>query len=500
MSTRELQNYSGGHWTPITGTSSTDVVDPATGAILATHPYSAAGDVDAAVAAASAAFPQWRSTPVPSRSAILFRYRHLLEESTAELAVIVTEENGKTLAESRGELLRAIQYVEHAAAAPESMKGAVTENIGSGVDIEYVREPLGVFAVVAPFNFPAMIPLYFAWAVATGNTVVIKPSELCPLTTIRLVELAEQAGFPPGVVNVVLGDRSAVERLATHADVVGMSFVGSSEVARQVYTLVTGAAKRCQAQGGSNNHMVVTDSASIERCIPNVVSSLYGNASQRCFAGSNLLVYRDVYDEFVERLVLASSNLIVGNGKDPRVQMGPVITAKALQQLTDAVAAASAAGAELVLDGRQNVPTNARGGFWLGPTLIECAPTTRTWTEELFGPVRCIAPVDGLDEAIGVVNASTFGHTAVIYTESGGEARRFRQEAEVGQIGVNVGTPAPIAFYPVGGRKSSFYGSHRGRAEDAVDFYTDKKVVVSTWFADTSTVKAVDPSFEPGAA
>ena len=473
-----------------------DVTNPATGETLATHPISNGEDVEEVVASAARCFASWRRTPVPERAATLLRYRQLLNDATAELASTITAENGKTLAESRGELLRAIQYVEHAAAAPETMKGAVTANIGDGVDIEYIREPLGPFAIVAPFNFPAMIPLYFTWAVATGNTVVIKPSELCPLTTMRMVELTEAAGFPAGVVNVLLGGAEVVNALCEHPDVAGVSFVGSSEIAKLVYAKASGAMKRCQAQGGANNHLVVSDSAVLDRCLGNLVSSLYGNASQRCFAGSNLLVYRSVYDRVVERVIDASSSLVLGNGVDEGVTLGPVISEASRARLVAAVDQAEGEGAKVLLDGRRaRVPQYPRG-HWFGATLVEADPRSAVWASELFGPVRCVTPVEGFDEAIAVVNASDFGHTAVIYTELGGEARRFREEANVGQIGVNVGTPAPIAFYPVGGRKSSFYGSLRGRAEDAVDFYTDKKVVVSTWHADTSTVAGVDPAFE----
>jgi malonate-semialdehyde dehydrogenase (acetylating)/methylmalonate-semialdehyde dehydrogenase len=496
VKTRILQNYAAGTWRPVRGTTSLEVTNPATGEVLAIHPQSDRADVEEVVASAAAAFRTWRRVPVPRRADILLRYRQLLTDATDELAAIITSENGKTLAESRGELVRAIQYVEHAAAAPETMKGAVTMNIGGGVDIEYVREPLGTFAVVAPFNFPAMIPLYFTWAVATGNTVVIKPSELCPLTTIRMVELSEAAGFPAGVVNVVLGGADVVEALCDHPDIAGVSFVGSSSVAKVVYARASGAMKRCQAQGGANNHLVVSDSAILERCLANMVSSLYGNASQRCFAGSNLLVYRSMYDEVVERLVEGARALVLGNGADPGVTLGPVISEQSRARLVAAVDEAERAGATLLLDGRAATVAQYSGGHWLGPTLLDVAPSSTVWTSELFGPVRCITAVDGLDEALSVINTSEFGHTAVIYTERGGEARRFRDEAEVGQVGINVGTPAPIAFYPVGGRRASFYGSLRGRAEDAVDFYTDKKVVVSTWHADSSGAASVDPAFE----
>ena len=493
--TRTLHNLIGGEWAPSSAADASAVRNPATGETIALHPRSTLGEVDAAIDAARAAFTGWRMTPVPTRAAFMFRYRHLLTAHTDELASIISAENGKTIAEAKGELLRAIQYVEHAAAAPETMKGSVTENIGTGVDIEFIREPLGVFAVIAPFNFPAMIPLYFTWAVATGNTVVLKPSELCPLTTIRMAELAAEAGLPGGVLNVILGDKTVVERIAEHPAVVGVSFVGSSEIAEVVYKLVTGNAKRCQAQGGAKNHLVVTDTARLDECMENIVSSMYGNASQRCFAGSNVLVYDSVYDEFVEAFLTGVDALRLGNPLDPATTLGPVISAAARDRFIAAVDDARAAGARVIRDGRGATVEGCEGGFWLGATLLEADRQAPIFRDELFGPVRCIARIAGLDDAVDIVNASPYGHTAAIYTESGGVAREFRQRCDVGQIGVNIGTPAPIAFYAVGGRRSSFYGDLRGRANDAVDFYTDKKVIVSTWHGDLVQAKPVDPAF-----
>lgn len=495
---RTLENFVAGEWVAVEGQASVPVTNPATGETIAIHPQSNTTDIDRAVAAAAGVFREWWMTPVPSRSAMMFRYRQLVWEAREELSQILVEENGKTLAEARGEMLRALQYIEHAAAATETMKGAVTENVGSGVDIEYIREPLGAFAIIAPFNFPAMIPLYFTWAVATGNPVVVKPSEHCPLTTVRLVELAAEAGFPPGVINMVLGDRTVVEHLAEHPDVVGLSFVGSSEIAERVYKMTTGHGKRCQSQGGSKNHLVVTDTAILDKCLPNIVSSMLGSTSQRCFAGSNLLVYESVYDQLLERFLDGVKALRLGYGMDEATTLGPVISPEARQRLEEAVDKAVASGADLLLDGRGATVAGFENGNWIGPTIVGASPGMEVFDRELFGPVRCVHKVGGLDEALAVIDASTYGHTAAVYTEQGGVAREFRQRANVGQIGINVGTPAPIAFYAVGGRKSSFYGSHRGRANDAVDFYTDKKVVVSTWHIDTTQQSGIDPAFEGG--
>ncbi len=498
---RVLQNFVNGNWVDIDSISESIVTNPATGAGIAVHPNSSDAAIDAAIDAASDAFESWRLVPVPTRSAMMFRYRQLLFDARDELAAIIVEENGKSTPEALGELLRAIQYVENAAAVTETQKGAVTENVATSVDIEYIKEPLGVFAVIAPFNFPAMIPLYFSWAVATGNTVVLKPSEYCPLTTIRMVELAAEAGIPDGVLNMVLGEKVTVERLCDHEAIEGVTFVGSSEVAEIVYRRSTGNSKRCQAQGGAKNNLVITDTAVLDRCLPNITSSLYGCASQRCFAGSNLLVYRSVYEEFMEKFLAAIDDVVMGPGTVEGVGMGPVINAAALAKFTEAIDAAEASGARILRDGRgatvDGNPEEYRDGHWLGPTLIETDPSNPVWATELFGPVRCITVIDSIDEAIDIINASTYGHSAVIYTERGGLARRFRQSVQTGQVGINVGTPAPIAFYPVGGRKSSFYGALRGRGVDAVDFYTDKKVVVTTWHDTFGGDQAgVDPAFE----
>jgi malonate-semialdehyde dehydrogenase (acetylating)/methylmalonate-semialdehyde dehydrogenase len=481
MATNALRNLAAGEWREPEASGAQPVQNPATDETIAMCPLSTETEVDRVVEAARDAFWGWRTTPVPERAAILFRFRQLLEDERDDLARILVEENGKTRSEALGELKRGLQYVEHAAAAPELMKGSFSEDVGKDVDTQYIREPLGPFAVVAPFNFPAMIPLYFAWAVAAGNTVIVKPSELCPMTTIRMAELAADAGFPPGVLNVALGDATAVRRLATHPDVVGISFVGSSRVAKAVYKLASENLKRAQCQGGAKNHLLVTASARLDACLGNITNSTFGQASQRCFAGSNVLLEGSVYDEFMERFISAARAMRLGNGMDEGVDLGPVISRASLEELVSRVEEAESNGAKVLLDGRDARVEEYPHGHFLGPTIVQAGPGTRVFDEEVFGPVRCVMPVGDLDQAISMINRSAYGHTAAIYTESGGAARYFARHVQTGQVGVNVGTPAPIAFYPVGGRKSSFYGSLRGRANDAIDFYTDKKVVVSTW-------------------
>jgi malonate-semialdehyde dehydrogenase (acetylating) / methylmalonate-semialdehyde dehydrogenase len=476
-----LENYIDGVWSASTSSEGTDVMNPATGEPIAWCPSSTEAEVDDAISAARRAFPGWSATPVTKRAAALFELRQRLADATPEIAKIMVEENGKGYSEAIGEMGRALEYVEHAAAIPELLKGSISENVSGGVDTRYVREPLGVFAIVAPFNFPAMIPLYFSWAVACGNSVVVKPSELCPLTTIRIVELAEQCGFPSGVVNVILGGVPAVQQLTSHPDVAGISFVGSSSAAEAVFKSASQHGKRAQCQGGAKNHLVVTESARLDKCLPNLVNSAFGQASQRCFAGSNILAVADRYEELRDRLMSAARAIRLGEDSDEDVTMGPVISQESLERAHAEIEHAISEGAEVLLDGRGATVERSPGGYWLGPTIIEAEPGMRVFDNELFGPVRCLKSIRNLDEAIEIIDRSSFGHSAVIYTESGGAATEFARRVNVGQVGINVGTPAPIAFYPVGGRKASFFGALRGRANDAVDFYTDKKVVVSTW-------------------
>jgi malonate-semialdehyde dehydrogenase (acetylating) / methylmalonate-semialdehyde dehydrogenase len=480
---RTLENFIAGAWSASSASEGSEVRNPATDEPIAWCPSSTDTEIEAAISAARQSFPGWAATPVTKRSAALFELRQKLVDATPDLAAIMVEENGKGYSEALGEMGRALEYVEHASAIPELLKGSISENVSGGVDTQYVREPLGVFAIVAPFNFPAMIPLYFSWAVACGNSVVVKPSELCPLTTVRIVELAEQCGFPPGVVNMVLGGVPAVQQLTSHRDVAGISFVGSSSAAESVYKSASQHGKRAQCQGGAKNHLVVTESARLDKCLPNLVNSAFGQASQRCFAGSNVLAVAERYEELRDRFVAAAGAIRLGDGSDEDATMGPVISRESLERAHAEIERAIAEGANVLLDGRDAKVTRNPGGYWLGPTILEAEPGMHVFDNELFGPVRCLKSVRNLDEAIEIIDRSPFGHSAVIYTESGGAAKDFARRVNVGQVGINVGTPAPIAFYPVGGRKASFFGTLRGRANDAVDFYTDKKVVVSTWHA-----------------
>jgi malonate-semialdehyde dehydrogenase (acetylating) / methylmalonate-semialdehyde dehydrogenase len=480
MATR-LKNYINGQWTESASDKSFEIVDSTTGLALALCPDSTITEVDSAISTAKAAFPAWRNTIPTRRADVLYKFRDKLLAANEELARIIVAEHGKTLSDARGELLRAIQYVEHPCGIPELLKGSHSEDVGSGVDEYYIREPLGVFSILPPFNFPAMIALYFTWPVACGNTVIIKPSELCPMTMLKMMEIAEECGFPPGVLNVVNGGPEVGARLCSHPDIAGVTFVGSSKIAELVYRTASSHGKRVQCQGGAKNHVFVMSDARLDDAIPNIVNSCFGHSSQRCFAVSNILVHADIYDEFMEGFLASCKALKLGGGLDAGVDMGPVVSKSALERLVSAVDRALQEGARLLLDGRNPSVEKYPDGFFMGPTVLEAAPDMWAFRDEIFGPVRCAARVSGMEEAIKIINASPFGHTAVIYTESGGLARKFIRDCDTGQVGVNVGTPAPIAFYPVGGRKISFFGSHRGRANDAVDFYTDKKVIVERW-------------------
>ncbi len=477
----KLQNYINGKWVPSESSKHFDIVDSTTGAVVALCPDSTMAEVDSAIDSAKSAFPKWRNTIPTRRADVLYKLRDKLLAARDELAHIIVAEHGKTLADAKGELLRAIQYVEHPCGIPELLKGSHSEDVGTGVDEYYIKEPLGVFAILPPFNFPAMIALYFTWPVACGNTVVVKPSELCPMTMLKMTQIAEESGFPPGVLNIVNGGPAVGSRLCEHPDIVGVTFVGSSKVAETVYKNATAQGKRAQCQGGAKNHVFVMNDAHLSDAIPNIVNSCFGHTSQRCFAVSNILIHKDIYDAFKSKFISACKDLKLGGGLDQGVDMGPVINKTALDKLLAAVDKSVQDGAKLILDGRNPKIDKYPNGLFIGPTLLEAEPDNWGFTEEIFGPVRFLKSVSGIEEAIDIINQSPFGHTAVIYTESGGLARKFIRDCNTGQVGVNVGTPAPIAFYPVGGRKTSFYGSHRGRANDAVEFYTDKKVVVTRW-------------------
>ncbi len=477
---RTLQNFVDGEWRDADPAGYDDVPNPATGELLARTPLSSAADVEAAVRAAAAAFPAWAATPVVERARLLFRYKALLEERFEELAQIVTRENGKTIADARGEVRRGIEVVEFACGAPTLMMGEMLLDVARGVDCESMRVPLGVVAGITPFNFPMMVPHWmFPVALACGNTFVLKPSERTPLTAVRLTELLMEAGLPAGVLNLVHGAHHAVNALLTHPSVAAVSFVGSQPVAEHVYRTAAASGKRVQALAGAKNHLIVMPDADLDKTVEAIMSSAFGAAGERCLAGSVVVAVGEVADALVERLSAAASAITVGNGADERTEMGPVIRDSARERISGYIERGVSDGARLVCDGRDGAPS---GGYFLRPTVFDAVtPEMAIARDEIFGPVLGVVRAPDLDAALGVVNASRFGNAASIFTRSGAAAREFRQRVQAGMLGVNIGVAAPMAYFPFAGHKWSFYGDLHATGKDAVAFYTETKVITSRW-------------------
>ena len=479
-----IPNYIGGAWVPSRAAESLPLANPATGESLGRVPLSGTAEVDAAVQAALEAFPGWRATPPVVRARHLFALKGLLESHFDELATIVTRENGKTLDESRGSVRRAIENVEHACGIPTLMLGATLEDIAAGIDCEYVRQPMGVFAAITPFNFPAMVPLWFwPYAIASGNTFVLKPSEQVPLSSQRMVELAQEAGIPPGVLNLVHGGKDAVNAILTHDGISGVSFVGSTPVARHVYATAAQHGKRVQALGGAKNHVIVMPDADLDRTTQAVTESIFGCAGQRCLAGSVVVAAGAAYGPLKDRLIRAARGLRLGNGLDQGVTLGPVVSARQKTRVIGYIDAGVDSGADLLLDGRTARVDAYPDGQFVGPTLFDgVTPDMVIGREEIFGPVGSIARAADLDEALELVHRSAFANATSIFTSSGKVAREFRYRCGVSMIGVNIGVAAPMAFFPFGGTKGSFFGDLKAHGQDSVQFFTDKKVVISRWF------------------
>lgn len=478
-----ISNFRGGAWVASASGEALDIEDPGTGDILGRVPLSSAEEVGAVVEAASRAFPEWRETPAVERARVMFRLKALLEEHQDELAEILTREHGKTLSESRGEIQRGIENVEHACGAPALMMGRSLEDIARGVDCEYFRQPLGVFAAITPYNFPVMIPLWFwPYAIVTGNTFVLKPSERDPLTHQRIVELGAEAGIPAGVLNVVHGDATAVTALLEHPDVRGVSFVGSSRTARIVYAKAAETGKRVQALGGAKNHILVMPDADMDDAADAISASIYGAAGQRCLAGSVVVGVGDAYAPVRERLLERASSLSLGYGLDDGVDMGPVTSAPHRTRVHDYIAQGEADGARVILDGRSAEVDGYPRGHWVGPTVLEGVdPGMSVGREEIFGPVAGLTRAGSIDEAVDLMHRVEYGNATSIFTTSGRAAREFRYRSGISMIGVNIGVAAPMAFFPFGGSRASFFGDLKAQGEDAIEFYTDKRVVISRW-------------------
>jgi len=475
-----IPNYVAGQWrTPVT-TDCVAVTNPATGELLDQTPLSTAADVDAAVRAAAAAFPSWRRTPPGERIQYLFALKALLDQHIDELARIITTENGKMLAEAKAEIRRGIENVEVACGIPTLMQGYNLEDVTPGVDEMLIRQPLGVVAAITPFNFPIMIPFWFLpYAIACGNTFVIKPSERVPLSMRRAFELIAQTGLPAGVVNLVNGGRATVEALIDHPDVRAISFVGSTPVAKAIYVRSAQRGKRSQCQGGAKNHVIVLPDADMDLATQIIADSAFGCAGQRCLAVSVAITVGDAQRTFRDRITDAASRIRVGNGLDDGIQMGPVISPESRERITSLVATGVGDGARALLDGRN--ATYERGSF-IKPTVLDgLPPTSRVAETEIFGPVLSLMHADSIDDAMAFLRASAYGNQASLFTTSGAAARRFRYEAPAGNIGINIGVAAPMAYFPFSGWKDSFFGILHGQGRDAVEFYTESKVVIERW-------------------
>ncbi|HWB85788.1 MAG TPA: CoA-acylating methylmalonate-semialdehyde dehydrogenase [Bryobacteraceae bacterium] len=476
-------NYIGGEWRANHSAESLDVMNPATSEKLATVPLAGAEDVAAAVEAASAAYPAWRRTPPQERIQHLFRFRRLLEERTDEIARMTTRENGKTFAEARAELQRGIENVEVACGIPTLMQGYNLEDVAHGIDEIMIRQPLGVTAAITPFNFPSMIPLWFLpYAIACGNTFILKPSERVPLTARLLFELLHEAGLPRGVVNLVVGAKAAVDALLRHHSVRAISFVGSSRVARYIYAEGAAHGKRVQCQGGAKNHVVVMPDADLEMTAKIVSDSAFGCAGQRCLAVSTAITIGVASKQFTDALCGMVSKIRVGNGLDPDVNMGPVISPESKTRILNMIDRGIRDGATPLLDGRNAKVKKGDHGNFLNPTVLAGIPGNSDLTDaEIFGPVLSLRHADDLDAALKLLAQSAYGNSACIFTSSGVSARKFRYEAPAGNIGINIGVAAPMAYFPFSGWKDSFLGVLHGQGHDAIDFYTDKKVVIERW-------------------
>jgi malonate-semialdehyde dehydrogenase (acetylating)/methylmalonate-semialdehyde dehydrogenase len=477
-----LKNFINGEWVESKSNKTEEVLNPATGEILAYVPVSTEEEVNEAVLAAHEAFQTWKDVPVPRRARILFKYQQLLVEHWDELAEIITKENGKNLAEAKGEVQRGIENVEFASGAPSLMMGDNLASIATELESGVYRYPIGVIGGITPFNFPMMVPAWmYPMAIAMGNTFVLKPSERTPLTAIRLVELLEEAGLPKGVVSIVHGAHDVVNGLLDHKQVAGISFVGSQPVAEYVYKRGTDNLKRVQALAGAKNHSIVLRDANLDHATTQIINAAFGSAGERCMAAAVVTVEESIADEFMEKLVQKANELHIGNGLDDSVFLGPVIREQHKQKTMNYIEKGVEEGANLIRDGRKDEKVNQEG-YFVGPTIFDNVTSEMTiWQDEIFAPVLSVIRVKDLDEAIETANKSEFANGACIYTNDGGSVRTFRENIDAGMLGVNIGVPAPMAFFPFSGWKNSFYGDLHANGKDSVDFYTRKKVITGRW-------------------
>lgn len=476
------------HWIggkPAEGTSGAygPVTDPATGVQTTRVALASAAEVDAAVAAAVEAFADWGTSSLAQRTAVLFRYRELLDAHREEIALLITAEHGKVHADALGEVARGLEIVELACGIPQLLKGELSPQVSTRVDVAAIRQPLGVVAGIVPFNFPAMVPLWmFPLAIACGNTFVLKPSEKVPSAAYKLAELAARAGLPDGVLNVVNGDRVAVDRILEHPDIAAVSFVGSTPVARHIHATGTANGKRVQALGGAKNHMLVLPDADLDAAADAAVSAAYGSAGERCMAISAVVAVGATADPLVEKIAERAAKIKIGPGDDPASEMGPLITKAHRDKVASYVHGASAQGAEVVLDGTGFTVEGLEDGHWIGLSLLDkVSVTSDAYRDEIFGPVLSVLRVDSYEEGVALINASPYGNGTAIFTRDGGVARRFQMEVQAGMVGVNVPIPVPVGYHSFGGWKDSIFGDHHIYGNDGVHFYTRGKVVTTRW-------------------
>jgi len=479
----QLMNYINGDWQPSGSEDRLSVINPATAEVIAQVPLSASSKIDEATDHAVKAFEDWRRTPAGERVQYLFKLKRLLEENLEDMSRILTNECGKTYQEALGELRRGIENVEVACGIPSLIQGSNNEDIAQGIDEYMIRQPLGVVAAITPFNFPGMIPLWFLpYAIACGNCFILKPSEKVPMTSAKLFELVEETGLPKGVAQLVHGDKDSVDALLDHSDIKAISFVGSTPVAQYVYARATANGKRAQCQGGAKNVVIIMPDADLEETSRIVTESAFGCAGQRCLAASLAIAVGESGKPFTESITESASNLRVGYGLDEGIHMGPVITSESKVRIESLVDASCSEGAKLRLDGRGQVVKGHQDGHFVFPSILEEVDVgSKISRTEIFGPVLSILRAESLNDAISVINQNNYGNMACIFTSSGGAARQFRYEATAGNIGINIGVAAPMAFFPFSGWKDSFFGDLHAQGPHGVEFYTQTKVVVERW-------------------
>ena len=482
MSTR-VPLWINGQPTTSTSSRSGDVTNPATGQVIRTVPFANAADVNAAVKAAVAAFPAWRDTPPVRRARVLNKFRELIEKHQKELATLISEEHGKVFLDAMGSIQRGIEVVEFAVGAPELLKGDYSEQVGRGVDAHSRLQPLGVCAGITPFNFPAMVPMWmFPMALACGNTFILKPSEKDPSSVVRMAELLKEAGLPDGVLNVIHGDKEAVDAILHHLDIKAVSFVGSTPIAKYIYATAAANGKRVQALGGAKNHAVVMPDADLDFTVDALMGAAYGSAGERCMAISAVIAVGAAGDPLVAKIAAKAKLLKIGPGSAAGMDMGPLVTSAHRDKVTSYIDAGAKEGAAVVIDGRGLTIAGHEKGFFIGPTLFDrVTPEMSIYKDEIFGPVLVVLRANSLEEAIGIVNRNPYGNGTAIFTGSGGAARRFEDEIEVGMVGVNVAIPVPMAFFSFGGWKQSLFGDLHVYGPEGIQFYTRTKAITTRW-------------------